>query len=152
MTGLKSSRLKTVDFLVTAVKNLVAILICTETAALALVIVIEAVKSKGVIKLIAFPCLFSQNLASVLRYDFTLKSLCSKDMTNGQKIGGRHNQDLTWTKPRSRGPGIRLGRGGVVSHRPGLSLTIVVTFTTASSTLVSPIHLPCDTFNLIVKD
>ena len=141
MTGLKSSRLKTVDFLVTAVKNLVAILICTETAALAMVIVIEAVKSKGVIKLIAFPCLFSQNLASVLRYDFTLKSLCSRDMTNGQKIGGRHNQDLTWTKPRSCGPGIRLGRGGVVSHRPGLSLTIVVTFTTASSTLVSPIHL-----------
>ena len=45
MTGLKSSRLKTVDFLVTAVKNLVAILICTETAALAMVIVIEAVKS-----------------------------------------------------------------------------------------------------------
>ena len=142
MTGLKSSRLKTVDFLVTAVKNLVAILICTETAALAMVIVIEAVKSKGVIKLIAFPCLFSQNLASVLRYDFTLKSLCSRDMTNGQKIGGRHNQDLTWTKPRNhRGPGIWLGRGGVVSHRPGLSLTIVVTFTTASSTLVSPIHL-----------
>ena len=78
MTGLKSSRLKTVDFLVTAVKNLVAILICTETAALAMVIVIEAVKSKGVIKLIAFPCLFSQDLASVLRYDFTLKSLCSR--------------------------------------------------------------------------
>ena len=61
------TKLKTVDFLVTAVKNFVEFLFVQKLVpVITMVISNGSSKSKGVIKLIAFSCLFSQNLASVL--------------------------------------------------------------------------------------